>query len=60
MSLLDPNEKYEDKVKWEILVNDTWCLEQIMEVVLHKTAALQPLASNLTKNPRLRRHAGHS
>ena len=37
-----------EKVRWEALNNAKRCFEQIMEVVPNKSAAVQPIISNLT------------
>ena len=45
------NKTYRDKARWELHKIAACRLEQILEATSHETAAVWPLASNLTSHP---------
>ena len=47
---LKSNEMYREKARWELHKNAMYCLEQILEATLNKTAAVWPLTSHFTKH----------
>ena len=50
MHLIDANETQREKARLEPHKNAVYCLEQVLEAIPNKTAAVQPLASHLTKH----------
>ena len=49
MHHMDANKTHGEKARWEPHKNATWCLEQILKAMPHKTAAVQSLTSYLKK-----------
>ena len=55
-TVLDANKTHEEKARWELQKNATYCFEQILEETSHKTATLRPLASHFKKTHRSKRN----
>ena len=45
------NKMLQEKARWELHMNDTFCSEQVLEAAPHKTVAIQHLSSHLTSHP---------
>ena len=45
------NQVLREKARWELHKNVAYCFAQVLEAALNKTAAVQPLASHLTRHP---------
>ena len=48
---MDTNKTQREKARWELHKNAMCCLEQILEAILHKIAAVLPPTSRLTNHP---------
>ena len=48
---MDVNKTHRDKARWELHKNVKCCLEQILEAIPHKTAAIWPPTSHLSNPP---------
>ena len=48
---MDTYKTYKEKARWELHKNIVCCLEQILEVIFHKSAAVWVTASHLKNHP---------
>ena len=51
MNHIDTKKTFSKKSRWELDKNFACCLEQVLGVVLHKTASVQPFASHNINHP---------